>query len=78
MDNGLGINRFTHDGTYMGWKPHMLGRVPQGLFSHKMEDVVVAVTHTSFIDEKHPSSPWTQCLEAFDVTLLTLMSPSRV
>ena len=75
---GLGLSRSTRYRTLMGQKPHMLGKVNQGLFTHMMEDVVVEVTQESFRDEKQPSSPWTQHIEVLDITLLTWMSPSRV
>jgi len=76
--NGPGLRRFSHYGTLMGWKPHRMGNVPHGLFTHRMEDIAVAMTQTLFRDEMHPSSPWMQLIEALNITLLTLTSPSRV
>jgi hypothetical protein len=52
----------------MGWKPHRMGRVPQGIFTHMMKYVAVEMTRELFRDEMQPSSPWMQQLEALDIT----------
>jgi hypothetical protein len=74
----LGLRKFSHYGILMGWKPHRIGKVPQVLFSHGMEEVVVVVTHELFIDEMQPSSPWKQHIESLYITLFTLTPPSMV